>query len=159
MVGWKLKLLCDLWTSGLLGCWYDKMWFSLYLSYLGQANLAQRVGHDWATFTKTVSQGHSSLESEREIPTHCKEKMPISVPPQTKPNAVGKDTWCRHMPAPLFTDSSAGQRKYWFTHIRQITNMVPHTKGQTGGLTPKRHTHKHQQHTTYSHRDRKSQKV
>lgn len=35
--------------------------------------------------------------------------------------------------------------------------MVPHTEEQTGGLTPKRPTHKHQQHITYSHRDRKSQ--
>ena len=66
--------------------------------------------------------------------THFKWNIPTNVPPQAKPNSVGKDTCQLHYSK---TSQLTSENPDSQTYNMQITNVVSRTEGQTRVVHPK----------------------
>ena len=115
--------------------------------------------------------------TKREIPIHCKGKIPTNTPLQAKPNAIGKDTWCfhtwaryqRHLNSPMLVLQCTHKhqrfrwraaKKFHFHSQMEASRAawLPKVNGPEVADPKTIHT-KCKQQISYGHTDRKSEGV
>lgn len=89
-----------------------------------------------------ASWDQSSLAPKREIPVHCKGKIPTNAPPQAKVNATGKDTLMLSHRSPI-TKEFQLISMWGYMHIPNNKLMVLQTQVQARVAHPQTIQKKH----------------